>query len=1376
MSKNGAGFGTAPYQGYEYQIHVTVWLALNLIVELSYTDKIIIEPATGEDVSAELAVDPDTSSSNLEIPLVGGLLEVQIKRKSTGAWSVSEFAKMVSGEDPDPYASKLRTWPIVSLNKRNDYRYVMITNTTVAQNLKPYVLEKILYLSDAKALPTSFVKGMDFQQPDIIASRIGILELQDITLINYKIRELLHRKAYVPHGNIEDCLLDLISQVRARMLGIYAREWSREDIETTLRKYEGFPNVPEEVDNFIPPSSYPKMTQFLEQNHALLLSGPPGVGKTIAANSLVYRHQTMDPPFTVVTEVANPAEIGRLIQQPGRYLFYLSDPWGQSQLEENAAKWTAELPKLLSRAGKDKRFLITTRTAIQNEANAAEHFQFTSITMMLLPEHYQIDERRKMLWLHAGEISSELKDFLTVHQRQILKSLLVPLSISEFVHRLKRININEMKKYLQRLLEQSNVDAISRTVQQELSGLEWEAKPGAILMWSLFAVDRNPSESLLQIFIEAIQGTDPSQKLHIRKLINWLIEAQWLKKESSRYNAHPTVVKGLELIVGKEPDLTVNVTSALLKGVCVVDRKLTFELLKYFKGRVEGVPAKVLDGVNSYLRSVVLEADNEHFSKALSNLVRWSSNTNDPVVMLGKAIYRGEQYGGKGFKRWKIPALSAEAVGLISASEDCRYIMSNFITYLLPKTSVLYDFSFLSFIQMLGWEMADSFLNAVPSLLMESSFNDKLIIAGALSGPQPPYENLLSLALRELRDAEQWYDGFQDSKREAEQAEIDASYASYVYEQPSERFSPILGLIREILKIRRHSEGYEWIVRHPFIEDLLDEWATVTEVEEVTDQELIAMLDVCRAINRTDAYKVIAKLGRKTLVPALIADFNKLNFSEFYEFMELFMVLCDDKQWEKVALLVKKVADFPQRANLAFKFRKEITRYEFGARMLTLFKPVEAETISLCLMVFHDDQDKLPSEVSDENLVLLKHLSEKTTDLLAICATYVLCLYGQDVQALLARLAGSSDYVVKINVIRLLSYDDSPDTRKLIRQFLHDSDYRCRRTAMQALIPTSNIEEKMSLLEMASDRSAPVRSELALILKEHIWDEGIPTLISLLGDTRNFGDQGYTYKVARDTVQALLSYPAISQTYINDILDFATKEISVNQDIEFCYQLIDLISRFRHEMVPKVLYSCLENYIEMIGLKNEGFPIRYAGAWGYVHQIVETDYEPSDVELNALIEGALHHDNRLAGPCLISLGCAKNLTRTYVRTLLPKLSGEALTLLFVAAKFSDNQAVSEDLLNGYRADLDDSGMLFIEWWLRHQLPSKEDWEDFIVIDRVSSWLKKIKEEDGLGLSICFLIQLMCGDSVEDTLFPNARKNDLAESISIMNLRTMAGGE
>lgn len=87
--------GNPSYGGYEYQILVTIWAAIDLILAKLLTDHIVIEPPSHEDIEAELNVGPEQASVSFNLP--GGTMDliVQAKSRSTGSWSSSDIADIL---------------------------------------------------------------------------------------------------------------------------------------------------------------------------------------------------------------------------------------------------------------------------------------------------------------------------------------------------------------------------------------------------------------------------------------------------------------------------------------------------------------------------------------------------------------------------------------------------------------------------------------------------------------------------------------------------------------------------------------------------------------------------------------------------------------------------------------------------------------------------------------------------------------------------------------------------------------------------------------------------------------------------------------------------------------------------------------------------------------------------------------------------------------------------------------------------------------------------------------------------------------------------------------------------------------------------------
>src|SRR5690606_16238752 len=144
----------------------------------------------------------------------------------------------------------------------------------------------------------------------------------------------------------------------------------------------------------------------------LAIVGPPGMGKTLTAQELVRQHRAAADAYKVVSETAGPGEIAKCLGLPGRFLVFLEDPWGQFKLSADADRWATELPKLLLRASGDKRFLITSRTAIQNTAFASRVPQELAATQCLLNDsHYTAAQRREILERSLASAAPWQRDF-----------------------------------------------------------------------------------------------------------------------------------------------------------------------------------------------------------------------------------------------------------------------------------------------------------------------------------------------------------------------------------------------------------------------------------------------------------------------------------------------------------------------------------------------------------------------------------------------------------------------------------------------------------------------------------------------------------------------------------------------------------------------------------------------------------------------------------------------------------------------------------------------------------------------------------------------------------------------------------------------------
>jgi hypothetical protein len=82
------GSGGHAIAGYEYQIDVSVWLALDLVLANRLANELVLEPASEEDIEADLA-ENELGRLTSTAALNGYRLVVQAKLRSGDAWMVS---------------------------------------------------------------------------------------------------------------------------------------------------------------------------------------------------------------------------------------------------------------------------------------------------------------------------------------------------------------------------------------------------------------------------------------------------------------------------------------------------------------------------------------------------------------------------------------------------------------------------------------------------------------------------------------------------------------------------------------------------------------------------------------------------------------------------------------------------------------------------------------------------------------------------------------------------------------------------------------------------------------------------------------------------------------------------------------------------------------------------------------------------------------------------------------------------------------------------------------------------------------------------------------------------------------------------------------
>ncbi len=311
--------------------------------------------------------------------------------------------------------SKLKSEEAKKVIKLSPEKYIFATSLQLSRENKKEITE----------IFSPFLKRDD----DVF----GQEDLNDILSKNPKIEEK-YFKLWITSTNVFDRIIN--NAIKGR---------SQHELE----------RIQEDSYKYVQTTNHEEALNKLEENHTVIISGEPGIGKTVLAENLGLFYASKDFEFIDIQESLSEAE--NVYKPETKQIFYFDDFLGSNYFEIIENKKDSHVVKFIDRIKRDKtkRFILTSRTNIFKSgllhspifSNHKIEKQEYLIKITSLSEL----DRAKILYNHIwfSNLPEDYIDELYIDKRyrDIIKHKNFNPRLIQFITDMDRIPVDESKDY-----------------------------------------------------------------------------------------------------------------------------------------------------------------------------------------------------------------------------------------------------------------------------------------------------------------------------------------------------------------------------------------------------------------------------------------------------------------------------------------------------------------------------------------------------------------------------------------------------------------------------------------------------------------------------------------------------------------------------------------------------------------------------------------------------------------------------------------------------------------------------------------------------------------------------------------------------------------
>lgn len=1381
--------GNPGYAGYEYQIGVTAWVALDLMLAKHAADAITIEPQSDEDIEVAIR-NPEIAMLGIDAQGDHIDLVLQAKTRSGAPWTTPAIADILLGKDNDESRrGRKRSRPLEMLEADAKRRYIFITNEASVESLRPHEGEHLFDFPEVTELPPHARGGRDADKRAALAPRILLLTgLTDETLRS-RITALLEQHGHVPKPKHDACVRELREEVRSRIRGRHDGRWMREELLAILVRHGGSIAPTRDMDHYVRPRSYDRIKEQLDNAHAVVIAGPSGTGKTLTADILELELRRGHPPFDVIGEEHGPGHVRHHLIRSDPVLFHLRDPWGGNRLTPGADRWSGELPKLLEYAGPGRKFLVTSRSDVLESAGSELTKELGAFIVPINIEDYGTAGLAGIYDGIASDLTGHAHALSAAYRNAALRALGRPYEIKRFLVALSREDADAPRKVAE-LIADSQIEAISRVIAAQIKPLGIDGVQSATMIWAILSARGAVGRDVLAKLVRRLRAADPSLRPDVDGLIDFLVAGQNLRQDGPALSFyHPRVEDGLRLAFLERADEAEYLLGKIVDVLVAWDvpdadwgKETALGVLRALD-RVGGLKIELSSAtreqINGFLETAALSAEKRlDFNRALRDLIKFGTTDHLPS-RLARVLIEGS---GKTEVplRWRAPDLNAQERVALRIDPKTNGLVDRFIREVLPFAHLDYHEEVVTLLEDLASDLREAYWDALDSVAGPGGPHDNIgvIVRGALAGENPDYERAIKRFARSEAEADEWMAAFSDDLYKAEEHTVDAVLADHNLEEPGEQYFNARQGLEHLVRLRREREGTKWIAGNEHAQLLANALADVLNHTRLTPSidELRLLLDVSEGWVRDVAWSAVQAHWDTALSPELHAELIRGNMDNARLRERLIEIAAANAVAGTLVeqLTASAAAAVPERRLellcdiMATRLDNDpkgddgvAVRGERARDLAVTYSPEERELADALVDILAGQDVRaaastLSADARRHAEAMLPKVSTDVAGPLACLAAGA----GADISETLKRLFGTGDAQDGAAAIQALLIADAADLRESLTVALSHRRYPVRRQALELLVMrTTGKEERAQVVALAaSDPGADVRLAFARLMEEHRWPEAIEALTLLLGDERDFANQlspgasWSRYSVARAAASALGAYEVLPAQAIDAILR-AAKEGSADPFVA-CAAL-NALARHDDARISNVLLTALQS-AGLDGAPSHR-PRAQAAAWAIFDRAVANRLPEMG---STAIAMAGHESPSIAGPLLLAAGVMSGSER---ESLLDELHRNDIidraSLVRMAAIVAD---CVEEL------ELDQREQLLL------RLVQGAPLDTLDTTDRAAleAWSRELDCEAGFQRFTAWIagqvLQLPIARSVE-----NIRAFDLPDRIGVMTMRSMS---